>query len=890
MHSAFSFIAFRTILLALLPALLSLQAQTSPVNPLPVPEYHASESVIIRYDFNPNTWHIYEELIRHCQDAAHAYLLVNNNTEKQNLETLLLTAEIPMDNITLLMIPANRMWVRDHGPIAFSTDTGTAIAQFMDYNNSGFHDQNLPSSLANYWGYQHYNANFILDGGNFMVDSYGRLFSTTRLYTNNASLDPSVIDDFLMNTMGVSEIITVNPQHDDYWGHIDMQMKLLNDTTLVISSVDPWSGNNYQILEANVAIMESLTAPNGNPYHIARLPKADNWKTYANALILNQKVIVPIYGHPNDQIAINTYRSLMPDHEVVGINSNAIIGWGGAIHCITMQVFEWEPPVFQLSIDIQGLGMVTVNDHEYQGTVSFVQQDTILLRAFPAEGFVFEGWYGDFISTQDVIEIAVADDMVIGAKFRRLAENYVSFLPERQATLYDPQTQHVRFAKILRDSIFDQGRALFFAPNQVIEINDPCIVVEPSVFGHKVLLLNNGTEVYFNLHNDSIVINTLAVAGETWRVFSKNDLIIIGEVISHQPETFLEITDSVKTVTFQAYNNTMEPIAHTINGKNLKISKNHGVVSAIHFYGFPEFAYGSGSGNWQSEIGGLKNPAQGMQNLTWIKVQDFQPGDELHVTELHDVGFTDDYYHRTSEIIFRYLERIDFPDSIRYQIEQRKTDRIRLSPHGETEVINTHDTIIRTYKPWEYFDHNAMEPFVFGENLTYHSQKYYPDSGLMTKWIGFSEYEYDSWNECWTFPISHTPYWDTHYIEGLSGPYYTVEWNFSQWKRSLMFYKKGEETWGNPLTITHIYDDLAVHPKVNVFPNPAVGNLYIGLENIDSQAELQLTDVMGRVVLRKYLNETPTSINIEQLREGLYFYQIVISRTEKITGKVIIKR
>ncbi|MFW5726063.1 MAG: agmatine deiminase family protein, partial [Bacteroidota bacterium] len=196
--------------------LLCAQQKDLPQNPFPVAEYAPAESVIIRYPFNSNIWHIYEQLIMECQEVAHTVLLVNNNTERTTLENLLYNAGIPMQNIELLMIPASRMWVRDHGPLAFTTDTGPAFAQFIDYNGSEFNDQNLPASLAGYWEYQHYPANYILDGGNYMVDSHGRLFTTTRLYTNNSSLDPSVINEFLMGTMGVTEIVTVNPQHDDY--------------------------------------------------------------------------------------------------------------------------------------------------------------------------------------------------------------------------------------------------------------------------------------------------------------------------------------------------------------------------------------------------------------------------------------------------------------------------------------------------------------------------------------------------------------------------------------------------------------------------------------------------------------------------------------------------
>ncbi|MFN2396800.1 MAG: agmatine deiminase family protein, partial [Bacteroidales bacterium] len=509
-----------------------------PTNPSPVSEYDPSEYVIIRYNFNSNIWPLYSQLIWECQEAATTILLVNNNNELQTLRGLLTSDGIPETNIQILMIPASRMWLRDHGPLAIQTDNGPAFLNFIDYNNSGFHDQNLPVSLANHWGNEHYSIDWILDGGNYLVDSYGNMFTTTRLYTNNPSIAPEVIDQILQEYMGVSNIVTVSPQYDDYWGHIDMQMKLLNDTTFVISSVESGSGPNYNELEANVEIIEGLTAPNGNPYHIARLPMADNWKTYANALILNDKVIVPVYNHPNDQIALDTYSQLMPDHTVVGINSNSIIGWGGAIHCITMQVYAEPKELFELAINISGSGKVQVNGEDYEEPMEVEEGSTLLLDAIPDDGFDFSGWSGDLSGHENPTQITVNDHLSINAHFRRVSGDYTTVRPGRTSAYnYDDYYGFFStlFLRITEENYTSEGTDYCLAPHFNL-IDFECYIPDYSFLGEKVSLMNNGDDVFLNYNSDSIIIRTTAQEDETWVLFENEALIISGEIISHQIE------------------------------------------------------------------------------------------------------------------------------------------------------------------------------------------------------------------------------------------------------------------------------------------------------------------------------------------------------------------
>lgn len=851
--------------------------QSQPLNPFPVPEYDPAEAVVIRYNFNSNIWHIYEELIMECQEAAHTVLLVNNNSEKTQLENLLYTAGIPADNITLLMLPANRMWVRDHGPLAFSTDTGPAFAQFIDYNNSGYNDQNLPASLAGHWGYQHYPANWILDGGNYMVDSQGRLFTTTRLYSNNPGVAPEEIQQFLQQTMGVSEIITVNPQHDDYWGHIDMQMKLLNDTIMVISSVDE-SHPNYSHLESNVAIIESLTAPSGNPYHIARLPKAENWKTYANALILNDKIIVPVYDHPNDQGALDMYSQLMPEHTVVGINCNSIIQWGGAIHCITMQIFEWEPEMFELTLDIDGHGEVLVNGVLYEEPVEILQGSTITLEAIAHEGFAFAGWGGDLAGTDNPVQITAADNMGLTAQFSRIPGNYMTIVPHRDATYDFGQVAGLKFARVIAEEKTSEGTSFYFAPTiEYIEFD--CFSVDKSFLGERMVMLQNGDDLFFNHQGDTIRIKTHALPGEEWTVFQDEQLMVMGEVISVNELEFLGVTDSVKTITFSVYDAEMEPADHLANDLTLKLSKNHGMLQGLNFIMFPFEMPGY---NYQFELkeielAGLSNPDVGEVNLTWDMVHDHQPGDELHIKYSN----LNPEYSTITESIHRFLERSDEGEFVSYLIERRISETHQVYPDAATHTF-THDTITAEIQPNLEFDIRAGEPIFDYENSARGYLQFASTKVTGHWWL------YKVSEDCWQEVIWDKRYMFGSYNEGLGGPYYSYDSGFDESSRLLVYYKKGDTTWGTPLVITSV-DEVAQAQPVWMYPNPARKSISFQHPESWANAVVEVFDPAGKVLLKEQFAKSLTAVDVASWKRGVYFYRLNNPGQTPVTGKFILQ-
>jgi agmatine deiminase len=60
-----------------------------------------------------------------------------------------------------------------------------------------------------------------------------------------------------------------------------------------------------------------------------------------NFVIANGIVVVPTYGTETEDAALSALQAVFPDHKVVGVLSEGLIGCGmaggGSFHCITQQ-------------------------------------------------------------------------------------------------------------------------------------------------------------------------------------------------------------------------------------------------------------------------------------------------------------------------------------------------------------------------------------------------------------------------------------------------------------------------------------------------------------------------------------------------------------------------
>ena len=257
--------------------------------------------------------------------------------------------------------PANDTWARDHGPIALRTrENGTELLDFR-FNAWGGKfpwekDNALNRHLANAAGFGTTPlrpVEFVLEGGSVEVDGAGTLMTTSECLlspSRNPDLDRSAVEMLLEETLGARRVLWLNHGYlagDDTDSHIDTLARFCAVDHICYLGCPPVSDEHYSALAAMEEDLTQFRQANGKPYRLTALPFADPIydqdgnrlpATYANFLIINGAVLVPIYGVSQDDQAIEIIGNLFPDREVVAINCRPLVLQHGSLHCVTMQL------------------------------------------------------------------------------------------------------------------------------------------------------------------------------------------------------------------------------------------------------------------------------------------------------------------------------------------------------------------------------------------------------------------------------------------------------------------------------------------------------------------------------------------------------------------------
>jgi agmatine deiminase len=255
--------------------------------------------------------------------------------------------------------PTNDAWCRDHGPIYVLREVdGRRERALIDWEYNAWGgkyppcdlDNAIPQRIAKEFGEPVFSPGIVMEGGSIDVNGRGDLLTTTSCLLNpnrNPQLTQAQIEQYLRDYLGVTGILWLGDGivGDDTDGHIDDLTRFVSeDTVVTVVEADP-QDENHAPLQENLALLKTMRLADGRPLRVVELPMPapvyfDDQRlpaSYANFLIANRRVLVPIFGDPNDQPALDTLQRLFPERMVVGIDCRQLV-WGlGAIHCISQQ-------------------------------------------------------------------------------------------------------------------------------------------------------------------------------------------------------------------------------------------------------------------------------------------------------------------------------------------------------------------------------------------------------------------------------------------------------------------------------------------------------------------------------------------------------------------------
>ncbi len=294
---------------------------TAPVRS--IAEFERLEGVLIRYPLG-----IPLDLVAAMSQHAIVYTIVADQSVQNQAVSDYTNAGVNMDNIEFITAPTNSYWTRDYGP-GFIADGNDEVAVVdFPYNRPRPDDDAIPEAVATQLGLTRYGMDVVHTGGNYMSDGMGQAASTDLVFTENNHNQTYVLDK-MEDLLGIENYhVTIDAQ-GDYIQHIDTWAKFLDVDKILIGEV-PESHYRYWAYEQVADYFAGEISSYGTPYQVYRVYTPDG-QPYTNALILNEKVYVPITGSSWDADALATYEDAMPGYEVLGFHGS----WHStdALHC-----------------------------------------------------------------------------------------------------------------------------------------------------------------------------------------------------------------------------------------------------------------------------------------------------------------------------------------------------------------------------------------------------------------------------------------------------------------------------------------------------------------------------------------------------------------------------
>lgn len=284
---------------------------------------------------------------------------INCQINPFTLRERLAKAGARVSRLAIYQVESDDVWARDHGPITVARGDGWVHLDF-EFNGWGGkfaaeRDNRLTRQLqqAGAWKAPVETLDFVLEGGAIEVDGEGTLLTTERCLlapTRNPHLNRAEIEAFLKPHLGVDRVLWLKHGDllgDDTDGHIDTIARFCNPGLIAYQACADRSDAHFDELLAMEAELRAFRQADGTPYKLMPLPMPqamfddDGQRLpagYANFLIVNGAVLVPVYGLPQDALALACLRHCFPGREIVPVDCRWLIRQYGSLHCVTMQI------------------------------------------------------------------------------------------------------------------------------------------------------------------------------------------------------------------------------------------------------------------------------------------------------------------------------------------------------------------------------------------------------------------------------------------------------------------------------------------------------------------------------------------------------------------------
>jgi agmatine deiminase len=322
-------------------------------------EWERQRATLISYPHENSDWIEYlgeardefDEMIKAIANYQKVYVLCEEKDE-------LLARVGEIKNLEVLEIPTNDTWIRDYGAISVYEDGKVVPLNFV-FNGWGLKfaanlDNKVNQRLLELGVFESLEVGeIVLEGGSIDSNGNGELLTTSKCLleaNRNPHLSMSEIEELFKKKLGVKKLHILHHGYlagDDTDSHIDTLARFVSRSDIVYIKCEDRDDEHYEELAKMEKELEALRDIDGKSFKLHPLPMSEACfyegerlpATYANFLIINEAVLVPVYGCRSDEVALGVLKGVFKDRDIVPIPSSTLIKQHGSVHCSSMQIY-----------------------------------------------------------------------------------------------------------------------------------------------------------------------------------------------------------------------------------------------------------------------------------------------------------------------------------------------------------------------------------------------------------------------------------------------------------------------------------------------------------------------------------------------------------------------
>ncbi len=322
-------------------------------------DYEPQRAILISVcELLPTHEKVFLQILEACEGHIEVGVLVNDKKQLIDTVRLLMKQNREFPHVKFYHLDLDTIWLRDFGPRIAQLASGSVSFDFL-YEGTRPRDEKMPKAWSDLTGERYHAVPWTMQGGNLLFNGKGLALTTERIFDDNhirfkkllPGTDPEVerremvIREF-RKECNLSQIVVLEPLRNEATRHVDMFAAFVADDHVLVSQLarggDPV---NAALLDRNAEKLKRVELGDGRKLKVTRVPTPPRegkfWSTFTNVIFANDLILLPALSSDQNayvERAVSIYKSLLPKHEVVVIDTSSLKKLEGSVHCMSINV------------------------------------------------------------------------------------------------------------------------------------------------------------------------------------------------------------------------------------------------------------------------------------------------------------------------------------------------------------------------------------------------------------------------------------------------------------------------------------------------------------------------------------------------------------------------